>query len=121
VSVRVHIWQLDDDALAIPLEQYRFRFQDFHLFPCLTGGKCGNPVDLKSACANRSPALTISRWSISRAAPVSPVKLVARQQRAPPLPRHGRSSGHLGIRRVTASLDGDTGRRILAFVHDSPQ
>jgi putative ABC transport system ATP-binding protein len=116
------IWSLDDDALAeFRLNTVGFVFQDYHLFPRLTTlENAAIPLILK-----RRP------WSESLAAARHYLEIVGLAERAdlPPVKLSGGEQQRVAIARAivaepdllildepTASLDGETGRRIVEFV-----
>jgi len=116
------IWQLSDDELAeFRLHTVGFVFQDYHLFPRLTTAEnVAIPLILK-----RRP------WAPSLSAALHYLDIVGLQARAelPPIKLSGGEQQRVAIARAivgepdllifdepTASLDGDTGRRIVEFV-----
>ncbi|MFI5398945.1 MAG: ABC transporter ATP-binding protein [Candidatus Binatia bacterium] len=117
-----NIWQLSDDDLAeFRLHTVGFVFQDYHLFPRLTTAEnVSIPLILK-----RQP------WAQSLSAALHYLDIVGLQARAelPPIKLSGGEQQRVAIARAivgepdllifdepTASLDGDTGRRIVEFV-----
>jgi putative ABC transport system ATP-binding protein len=118
------IWRLDTDALAdFRLHNLGFVFQDYHLFPRLT------------TLENIAVPLILRRvpWSegLARARRVLEVVELEDKAELPPKRLSGGEQQRVAIARAivaepdllildepTASLDGDTGRRILAFVRD---
>jgi len=119
------IWKLNDDALAdFRLQRLGFVFQDYHLFPRLsTVENVAVPLILKR-----------QRWDEAIAQARSYLDVVGLKNRAdlPPVKLSGGEQQRVAIARAiagqpdilildepTASLDGDTGRRIIEFVkHD---
>jgi len=116
------IWQLsDDDLAAFRLHTVGFVFQDYHLFPRLTTAEnVAIPLILK-----RHP------WGPSLSVALHYLDIVGLQARAelPPIKLSGGEQQRVAIARAivaepallifdepTASLDGDTGRRIVEFV-----
>lgn len=118
------IWQLGTDALAdFRLHNLGFVFQDYHLFPRLT------------TLENIAVPLILRRvpWSEGLARARRVLKVVELEDKAdlPPKRLSGGEQQRVAIARAivaepdllildepTASLDGDTGRRILAFVRN---
>jgi putative ABC transport system ATP-binding protein len=117
------IWELGDDRLAeFRLNSVGFVFQDYHLFPRLTTAE------------NVALPLVLKRldWQASLREAHRYLEIVGLRDRAelPPLKLSGGEQQRVAIARAiisqpdilildepTASLDGDTGRRILSFVH----
>jgi putative ABC transport system ATP-binding protein len=119
------IWKLSDDLLAdFRLRSMGFVFQDYHLFPRLT------------TVENVAVPLILRRqaWDAAITQARSYLEIVGLGNRAelPPLKLSGGEQQRVAIARAiagqpdilifdepTASLDGDTGRRIIEFVrHD---
>ena len=116
------IWQLDDDALAeFRLRTLGFVFQDYHLFPRLT------------TVENVAIPLILERrpWAEALKAALRFLKIVGLENRAdlPPVKLSGGEQQRVAIARAivaepailifdepTASLDGETGRRIIEFI-----
>jgi putative ABC transport system ATP-binding protein len=118
------IWALDKDALAeFRLHTIGFVFQDYHLFPRLTTAEnvalplILQKVDWKRALDEALGCLEVVGLRDRAALP--PVKLSGGEQQRVAIARAlvGRPR-ILVLDEPTASLDGDTGRRILAFIHD---
>jgi putative ABC transport system ATP-binding protein len=116
------IWSLSKDDLAdFRLNTIGFVFQDYHLFPRLTSAEnVAIPLILKHEDWN--DALAAARESLAIVglkdrAEVLPVKLSGGEQQRVAIAR-----AIIGAPRIlvldepTASLDGDTGRMIIAFV-----
>lgn len=118
------IWKLDKDKLAeFRLNTIGFVFQDYHLFPRLTTVEnVAIPLILKKY-----------KWAESIAQATKYLEIVGLKDRIqlPPMKLSGGEQQRVAIARAivsqpdilifdepTASLDGDTGRKILAFVHD---
>jgi len=116
------IWRLRDDALAdFRLHTVGFVFQDYHLFPRLTTAEnVAIPLILK-----RQP------WAQCLTAALRYLEVVGLKDRAelPPVKLSGGEQQRVAIARAivgepdvmildepTASLDGETGRRIVEFV-----
>ncbi len=117
-----NIWHLSDDALAdFRLNTVGFVFQDYHLFPRLTTAEnVAIPLILR-----RQP------WAECLTAALRCLEIVGLQDRAelPPVKLSGGEQQRVAIARAivgepdilildepTASLDGETGRRIVEFV-----
>jgi putative ABC transport system ATP-binding protein len=116
------IWSLTDDQLAdFRLHTMGFVFQDYHLFPRLT------------TVENVAIPLILQKreWDASIAAAMRYLEIVGLKDRAhlPPLKLSGGEQQRVAIARAivsgpdilifdepTASLDGETGRKILEFV-----
>ncbi|MBS0577772.1 MAG: ABC transporter ATP-binding protein [Proteobacteria bacterium] len=116
------IWSLDADSLAqLRLHKIGFVFQDYHLFPRLT------------TLENVAIPLILQRvpWQAALQQAASHLEIVGLRDRAdlPPLKLSGGEQQRVAIARAvvsrpdllildepTASLDGDTGRRIIEFV-----
>ena len=119
------IWRLSADELAdFRLNTIGFVFQDYHLFPKLTAQEnVAVPLILK-----RRP------WSESMTAALHLLEIVDLSERAfmPPVKLSGGEQQRVAIARAlvsspdilifdepTASLDGQTGRKILKFVREN--
>ncbi len=117
------IWSLSNDRLAeFRLNTVGFVFQDYHLFPRLTTAEnVALPLILKRR-----------NWHASIDEAHRYLEIVGLRNRAglPPRKLSGGEQQRVAIARAiisqpdilildepTASLDGDTGRRILSFVH----
>ena len=120
----VDIWKLGSDALAgLRLQTIGFVFQDYHLFPRLTTlENVAIPLILR-----REP------WdkSLAEARKTLQVVGLAEKESLPPYKLSGGEQQRVAIARAivaqpdllifdepTASLDGDTGRKIVAFVKE---
>jgi putative ABC transport system ATP-binding protein len=118
------LWTLDNDRLAdFRLNTIGFVFQDFHLFPRLTSAEnVAIPLILKH-----------QDWKASITAAVKCLEVVGLKNRSEILPvkLSGGEQQRVAIVRAivggpeilildepTASLDGDTGRMIIAFVKE---
>lgn len=118
------IWALDKDALAeFRLRTIGFVFQDYHLFPRLTTAEnVALPLILQKVEWQRAldeAVRCLDVVGLRARAELPPVKLSGGEQQRVAIARA--IVGHpqiLVLDEPTASLDGDTGRRILAFVHD---
>jgi putative ABC transport system ATP-binding protein len=119
------IWSLKSDQLAeFRRNKIGFVFQDFHLFPRLTTAEnVAIPLILKQ-----------ENWDESISAAVKYLDIVGLKNRAelPPLKLSGGEQQRVAIARAmisqpdilimdepTASLDGDTGRAVVSFVHQN--
>ena len=120
----IDIWKLDSDALAaFRLKTLGFVFQDYHLFPRLT------------TVENVAIPLILQKrdWDEALAEAMKMLEVVGLETRAqlPPVKLSGGEQQRVAIARAivarpdilvldepTASLDGDTGRRILGFVRE---
>ncbi len=118
------IWALSSDAIAsLRLKSIGFVFQDYHLFPRLTTAE---NVAIPLILRNRD-------WDQSMDEALKYLKIVGLESRAdlPPVKLSGGEQQRVAIARAivsqpdilifdepTASLDGDTGRNIVAFVRN---
>ena len=119
------IWSLDANALAnFRLNTIGFVFQDFHLFPRLTTVEnVAIPLILKRRDWNESISEAMRYLDIvglKDRAQLPPVKLSGGEQQRVAIARAivGQPD-FLVLDEPTASLDGDTGRKIISFVHDN--
>ncbi|MGB5938636.1 MAG: ABC transporter ATP-binding protein, partial [Rhodanobacter sp.] len=118
------IWQLDDNALAdFRLNTIGFVFQDFHLFPRLTTAEnVAIPLILKKQDWSEAISQSLKYLEIvglTKQAGLPPLKLSGGEQQRVAIARAIVSQPDiLVLDEPTASLDGDTGRKILSFVHD---
>lgn len=116
------IWTLSKDDLAdFRLNTIGFVFQDYHLFPRLTSAEnVAIPLILKHR--NWNDALEAARQSLAIVGlkdrtEVVPVKLSGGEQQRVAIARAIIGAPQiLVLDEPTASLDGDTGRMIIAFV-----
>lgn len=116
------IWSLSDDQIAeFRLNRIGFVFQDYHLFPRLTTVEnVAIPLILKKV--NWDEALDIAMRHLEIVglrdrAQLPPVKLSGGEQQRVAIARAISSRPDLLIfDEPTASLDGDTGRKIVEFV-----
>jgi putative ABC transport system ATP-binding protein len=118
------IWTLDEDALAeFRLRTIGFVFQDYHLFPRLAAAEnVALPLILQKvewARALDEAVRYLDVVGLRERAALPPVKLSGGEQQRVAIARAIVSQPQiLVLDEPTASLDGETGRRILAFVHD---
>ena len=118
------IWTLDNDQLAdFRLNTVGFVFQDYHLFPRLTTAEnVAIPLILKQRDWNESVAearKTLEIVGLKDRGDILPVKLSGGEQQRVAIARAIISSPEILILdEPTASLDGDTGRMIIAFLKE---
>jgi putative ABC transport system ATP-binding protein len=118
------IWTKDNDQLAdFRLNTIGFVFQDYHLFPRLTSAEnVAIPLILKQR--NWDESITEARKyleivGLKDRGEVLPVKLSGGEQQRVAIARAIISSPEILILdEPTASLDGDTGKMIIAFVKE---
>jgi putative ABC transport system ATP-binding protein len=116
------LWSLSNDQIAdFRLNTVGFVFQDYHLFPKLTTVEnVAIPLILKKIDWNESITRALQYLEIvgiKDRAYVTPVKLSEPEQQRVAIARAIASRPDIMIfDGPTASLDGDTGRRIVAFV-----
>ena len=118
------IWTLNNDQLAdFRLNTIGFVFQDYHLFPRLTTAEnVAIPMILKQRDWDES--ITEARRyleivGLKDRGEILPVKLSGGEQQRVAIARAISSSPEILILdEPTASLDGDTGRMIIAFVKE---
>ena len=121
----VDIWKLESDQIAeFRLNKVGFVFQDYHLFPRLTTAE------------NVAIPLILKKWdwdkSIQEAMHYLEIVGLKNKVELPPMKLSGGEQQRVAIARAlvsqpdilifdepTASLDGDTGRRIMDFVKTS--
>jgi putative ABC transport system ATP-binding protein len=117
------IWSLADDALAdFRLHRIGFVFQDYHLFPRLTTAEnVAIPLILQQRPWNEAVEETVRDLDIvglKNRAGLPPVKLSGGEQQRVAIARAIISRPDILILdEPTASLDGETGRNIVSFVH----
>ena len=116
------MWSLSGDELAdLRLQKIGFVFQDYHLFPRLTTAEnVAIPLILRRMAWDRALAEATASLQIvglAGQANLAPVKLSGGEQQRVAIARAvvGRPD-FLILDEPTASLDGDTGRRIIEFV-----
>jgi putative ABC transport system ATP-binding protein len=118
----VDVWRLDDNHLAdFRLNTVGFVFQDYHLFPRLTTAEnVAIPLILKRRPWNEALAEArrmLDVVGLAARAELPPGKLSGGEQQRVAIARSIVSAPDVLIfDEPTASLDGDTGRRILEFV-----
>jgi putative ABC transport system ATP-binding protein len=118
------IWRLAKDELAeFRLRTIGFVFQDYHLFPRLTTAEnVAIPLILQKVEWNKALAEAekyLEVVGLGDRAGLAPVKLSGGEQQRVAIARAIISQPEiLVLDEPTASLDGETGRRILGFVHD---
>lgn len=116
------LWSLDADSLAqLRLHKIGFVFQDYHLFPRLTTlENVAIPLILQRVPwdeALHQAARHLEIVGLNERANLPPVKLSGGEQQRVAIARAVVSRPDLLILdEPTASLDGDTGRRIIDFV-----
>jgi putative ABC transport system ATP-binding protein len=116
------IWSLSSDEIAeFRLNTVGFVFQDYHLFPRLTTVEnVAIPLILKRMDWNESVRTAMEYLDIvglKERAQLPPVKLSGGEQQRVAIARAIASGPDILIfDEPTASLDGDTGKRILDFV-----
>ncbi len=119
------IWALDNDTLAgFRLQTIGFVFQDYHLFPRLTTAEnVAIPLILRRtpwAQSLEKARQTLSIVGLEKRESLPPYKLSGGEQQRVAIARAIISSPDLLIfDEPTASLDGDTGRKIVSFVKEN--
>lgn len=120
-----NIWNLSNDDIAeFRLNKIGFVFQDYHLFPRLTTVEnVAIPLILKKHDWNESLSIAMHYLEIvglKERAQLQPVKLSGGEQQRVAIARAIASSPDILIfDEPTASLDGDTGRKIVEFVKEN--
>jgi putative ABC transport system ATP-binding protein len=118
------IWTLNNDQLAdFRLKTIGFVFQDYHLFPRLTTAEnVAIPLILKQRDWNESiteAAKYLEIVGLKNRGDILPVKLSGGEQQRVAIARAIISRPEILIfDEPTASLDGDTGKMIIAFVKE---
>ncbi len=116
------IWTLNDDELAeFRLKRIGFVFQDYHLFPRLTTAEnVAIPLILKRVAWKEAIAEALKFLAIvglKDRANLPPVKLSGGEQQRVAIARAMVSQPDILIfDEPTASLDGESGKKIMAFV-----
>ena len=119
------IWNLANDEIAeFRLNKIGFVFQDYHLFPRLTTVEnVAIPLILKKHDWDKSLDIAMHYLEIvglKERAQLQPVKLSGGEQQRVAIARAISSSPDILIfDEPTASLDGDTGRKIVEFVKEN--
>lgn len=119
------IWGLSDDDIAdFRLNKVGFVFQDYHLFPRLTTVEnVAIPLILKRMDWNEAIDVAMEYLRIvglADRAQLPPVKLSGGEQQRVAIARAIASRPELLIfDEPTASLDGDTGKKIVSFVKEN--
>ena len=119
------IWNMTNDELAeFRLNKIGFVFQDYHLFPRLTTVEnVAIPLILKKHDWDKSLGIALDYLEIvglKERAQLQPVKLSGGEQQRVAIARAIASSPDILIfDEPTASLDGDTGRKIVEFVKEN--
>jgi putative ABC transport system ATP-binding protein len=119
------IWTLNNDQLAdFRLNTIGFVFQDYHLFPRLTTAEnVAIPLILKQHNWNESineAGRQLAIVGLKNRGDLLPVKLSGGEQQRVAIARAIISQPEILIfDEPTASLDGDTGRMIIAFVKEN--
>jgi len=117
-----NLWDMSSDAIAdLRLNKIGFVFQDYHLFPRLTTVEnVAIPLILKKMEWNEAINVALEYLEIvglKNRAQLQPVKLSGGEQQRVAIARA--IAGHPDILifdEPTASLDGDTGRKIVEFI-----
>jgi len=118
------IWTLNNDQLAdFRLNTIGFVFQDYHLFPRLTTAEnIAIPLILKQQNWNESVTAAkeyLDIVGLKDKGEILPIKLSGGEQQRVAIARAIISQPEILILdEPTASLDGDTGRMIIAFVKE---
>ena len=116
------IWKLSSNALAdLRLQKIGFVFQDYHLFPRLTSAEnVAIPLILRQLPWDDALKQAVAQLQIvglQGRADLSPIKLSGGEQQRVAIARAIVSRPDILIfDEPTASLDGDTGRRIIEFI-----
>lgn len=119
----IDIWKLDADGLAnLRLNKIGFVFQDYHLFPRLTTAEnVAIPLILKRKDWDQAIVEAIKYLDfvgLKGRADLPPMKLSGGEQQRVAIARAIVGQPDIMIMdEPTASLDGDTGRTVVGFVH----
>jgi putative ABC transport system ATP-binding protein len=120
-----NIWAMTNDEIAeFRLNRIGFVFQDYHLFPRLTTVEnVAIPLILKKQNWDKSLEIALHYLEIvglKERAHLQPVKLSGGEQQRVAIARAIASSPDILIfDEPTASLDGDTGRKIVEFAKEN--
>ncbi len=118
------LWRMSDDAIAdFRLSKVGFVFQDYHLFPRLTTAEnVAIPLILKKVNWNEALKVAAEYLDIvglRDKVNLPPVKLSGGEQQRVAIARAMASHPDILIfDEPTASLDGDTGKRIVSFIKE---
>jgi len=118
------LWSLSDDAIAnFRLSKVGFVFQDYHLFPRLTTAEnVAIPLILKKMSWNEALKVAAEYLDIvglRDKVNLPPLKLSGGEQQRVAIARAIASHPDILIfDEPTASLDGDTGKRIVSFIKE---
>ena len=116
------LWKLSADDLAdFRLHKIGFVFQDYHLFPRLTSAEnVAIPLVLQKVDWDEAQKIAVNYLEIvglKNKASLAPVKLSGGEQQRVAIARAIAAQPEILIfDEPTASLDGDTGRKIIDFV-----
>lgn len=119
------IWSLSDDALTdLRLYSIGFVFQDFHLFDKLTSAEnVALPLILQKKPWDTSLQLAyaaLETVGLAKRADLRPYKLSIGEQQRVAIARAMITKPELLIfDEPTASLDGDTGKKIISFIREN--
>jgi len=118
------IWKMNDNEMAdFRLQHIGFVFQDFHLFPRLTSMEnVAIPLILRGMAWGESlmhAAKYVEIVGLTSRAELPPYKLSIGEQQRIAIARAIVTEPDLLIfDEPTASLDGETGKKVISFVHD---
>jgi len=121
----IDIWNLNTDRLAeFRLAKIGFVFQDYHLFPRLTAAEnVAIPLILKKKDWDesiREATKYLDVVGLKGRSGLSPIKLSGGEQQRVAIARAIVGQPDILIMdEPTASLDGDTGRAVVSFVHQN--
>jgi len=123
-ALDVDVWSLSEDRIAsFRLNKIGFVFQDYHLFPNLTTAEnVAIPLILKRVdwdAAMKSALRYLDVVGLGNRAKLVPTRLSGGEQQRVAIARALAAQPELMIfDEPTASLDGDTGRKIVEFVRN---